>query len=122
MFELSVKSHFSGAHHLEGYSGSCSGHHGHNWGVEVFVRGDELDGMGIIVDFRVLKKKLAVVMGELDHKDLNEAPQFDGINPSSENIAMFIHRRMKEELSGMPCSVTRVQVHETPESSAAYWE
>lgn len=122
MFELSANSHFSGAHHLEGYSGSCAGHHGHNWGVEVFVRGDKLDDMGIVLDFRVLRQKLAEVLEHLDHKDLNEAPQFKGINPSSENIARYIYSCMKEQLTGLPCKVERVQVHETPESSACYWE
>lgn len=122
MFELSVSTHFSGAHHLEGYEGSCSGHHGHNWEVEVFLRGDELNSLGIVVDYRVLKAKLKTVMETLDHKDLNEAPQFDGINPSSENIARYIHASMSEELQGLPCKVARVRVHETPTSSATYWE
>lgn len=122
MFELSVSTHFSGAHHLEGYEGSCSGHHGHNWGVEVFVRGDELNSLGIIVDYRVLKKYLREVMETLDHKDLNLIPQFEGMNPSSENIARYIHASMGSKLEGAPCKVSRVRVHETPTSSATYWE
>ncbi len=122
MFELSVKSEFCGAHHLEGYEGSCSGHHGHNWGVEVAVRGDELDELGIIVDYRVLKSNLRDVLSELDHKDLNVISQFEGVNPSSENIAKFIHSQMKKALCEFPCKVVRVRVDETPQSSAAYWE
>lgn len=122
MFELSVSSHFAGAHHLEGYEGSCSGHHGHNWAVEAFVAGDQLNELGIIVDYRVLKANLREVIEELDHKDLNEISQFDGVNPSSENIAKYIYGRLQETLSGMPCKVVRVRVHETPESSASYWE
>ena len=122
MFELSVSSHFSGAHHLEGYEGSCSGHHGHNWAVEVFVRGDELNQIGIVVDYKVLKRKLKEIMGTLDHKDLNTISQFDGMNPSSENIARYIHASMGKDLEGLPCKVSRVRVHETPTSSATYSE
>ena len=43
MFEVSVRAHFSAAHHLPGYPGTCASAHGHNWEVEVFVRGEELD-------------------------------------------------------------------------------
>lgn len=122
MIELCVRSHFSGAHHLEGYNGSCSDHHGHNWGVEVSVRGSSLNDMGIVVDYRLLKQKLKTVLEALDHKDLNVSPVFKGVNPSSENIAKYIFTRMKEELEGEPCSVVRVTVNETPETSAIYSE
>lgn len=122
MFELSVKSSFSGAHHLVGYEGSCSGHHGHNWAVEAALSGNELNELGIIVDYRILKSKLSAIMNVLDHKDLNAIPEFNGVNPSSENIAKFIYSEMKKSIAGLPCRMTHVRVYETPETSATYRE
>ena len=58
MFEVKVESSFSAAHHLLNYKGACENQHGHNWKVEVYVRGENLNESGILVDFKVLKKTL----------------------------------------------------------------
>ena len=39
MLELKVLSSFSAAHHLLNYEGECENQHGHNWKVEVYVKG-----------------------------------------------------------------------------------
>ena len=51
MYEVSIVTQFSAAHHLPGYPGACASPHGHNWEVEVFVRGPKLDRTGILADF-----------------------------------------------------------------------
>ena len=43
MFELKAQMYFSAAHHLLNYNGKCENMHGHNWLVEAFVSGTELD-------------------------------------------------------------------------------
>ena len=68
MFEVKVESSFSAAHHLLNYKGACENQHGHNWKVEVYVRGEELNESGILVDFKVLKKKLNQVLFNLNIK------------------------------------------------------
>lgn len=122
MFELSIKTHFSGAHRLRGYAGHCADVHGHNWSVEVFVRGEKLDGTGMLVDFKKIKKEVRAVMDELDHKDLCKIRAFRKTNPSSENIARFIFKRTAARLDCGAYKVSRVTIGETPESSASYWE
>ena len=83
MFEVSIKSRFSGAHRLEGYPGKCADLHGHNWDVEVFVRGERLNETGILVDFRRLKETVADTLAGLDHSDLSRHPAFAAKNPTS---------------------------------------
>lgn len=122
MFEVSIKAHFSAAHHLKGYVGSCSSFHGHNWEIEVFVQGPELDATGILVDFRELKKEVAAALHELDHRDLNEVPAFQSANPTSENIARHLYRHLSSRLNSAARRVSRVAVHETPGTVALYWE
>ena len=71
MFEVKIESHFSSAHHLLNYKGECENQHGHNWKVEVYVQGIELDKSNILIDFKVLKKKVNEIVKYLDHTDIN---------------------------------------------------
>ncbi len=118
MFEVKVETHFSSAHHLLNYKGKCENLHGHNWKVEVSARGENLDKSNILVDFKVLKKIVSETVDYLDHKDLNEIPEFQGESPSSEFIAKFIYKKIKEHL----VEISRVDVWETPTSRASYFE
>ena len=118
MFEVRVETNFSSAHHLLNYKGKCENMHGHNWKVEVTVRGDILDKSNILLDFKVLKKKINEITDYLDHKDLNELPEFKGVSPSSEIIAKYIFEKAEEEFKG----VYKVSVYETPTSCATYYK
>jgi len=118
MFEVKTESHFSAAHHLLNYNGECEHQHGHNWKVEVFAKGENLDTSGILIDFKILKKEVNEVLDLLDHKDLNELEYFAGISPSSEVIARFIYKKLKEKFY----TITKVSVWETENSCATYYE
>jgi len=118
MFEVKIETHFSSAHHLLNYKGECENQHGHNWKVEVFVRGNELDRSNILLDFKVLKKKVNEVVDYLDHTDINTLPEFAGISPSSEIIAKFLYKKIKRQIS----NTYKVSVWETPTSCASYFE
>ena len=122
MFELSVKSHFSAAHRLLEYDGSCAALHGHNWDVEVFIRGEQLDASGLLVDFKKVKQAVGRVLEEVDHVDLNATEAFGDTSPSSENIVRFLYQRLSAEINDARCAVHRVAVFETPTSRAVYWE
>lgn len=118
MFEVKTQGHFSSAHHLLNYCGECENQHGHNWKVEVFVRGEELDKSNILVDFKVLKKALNSVLDYLDHCDINELPEFKGVSPSSEMLCKFIYTQLKKEIPNL----YKVSVYETETSCASFWE
>ena len=118
MFELKVQMYFSAAHHLLNYAGACENQHGHNWLVEVFVCGTELDKSNILIDYKVLKKNLKEVLDYLDHKDINELPEFKGISPSSEVLSKFIYEHMRNRIP----QTSKVSVWETPTSCASYYE
>ena len=122
MYEVNIRTHFSAAHRLKGYAGSCSKIHGHNWDVEVFVRGKKLNKLGILVDYRHIKMLTAEVIKKLDHADLNALVEFGKLNPTSENLARFLFRELSKQINGKSCTVSRVCVHETPETGACYME
>jgi 6-pyruvoyltetrahydropterin/6-carboxytetrahydropterin synthase len=118
MFRIKVFSDFSSAHNLRGYQGKCEELHGHNWKVELAVISEDLDDLGMVADFKQLKKTLNEVLGCLDHKYLNDVEHFSSVNPTSENIARFIHDEiLKKRPEWQRCEVT---VWETENSSATY--
>lgn len=122
LFEVYVETHFSAAHALRGYPGDCARLHGHNWIVRVFVRCQELDATGIGIDFRVVKEHVKEVLRELDHCNINEIKPFLEQNPSSENIARHLYRELGRRINSSAVRVSKIQVSETPNAGAFYWE
>lgn len=98
MFTVSAQQHFDAAHYLRGYGGKCEGLHGHRFQVEVSVKVPNLNEIGIAIDFVELKRHLKEVLDPLDHVCLNEISPFDDINPSTENIAVTIHRSPSRQI------------------------
>ncbi|MBD3392020.1 MAG: 6-carboxytetrahydropterin synthase QueD, partial [Chitinivibrionales bacterium] len=109
-------------HHLRNYRGPCENIHGHNWRVRAFVRGEDLNELGIAIDFKALKAHMATVVEPLDHADLNAFFDALNINPSSENLARYVYKELERALASTPCAVSRVEVYETPTNCAAYFE
>ncbi len=122
MFELSVKSQFSAAHCLKGYDGACANLHGHNWEVEVFLRGRRLDAVGLLIDFKQVKAEVQAALAPLDHAELTRLPMFARYNPSSEHLARYLHTVLSRRLNSRRVRVHRVRVSESPGTSATYWE
>lgn len=120
MYKLSVTETFSAAHRLCGYQGACSNLHGHNWKVRVGLQAEQVDELGLALDFGVIKNHLQTVLQELDHAYLNELPAFQKRNPSSENLARYIFERLSAALADGPASVCEVEVCESERSSVVY--
>lgn len=121
MYEISVHSHFSGAHRLRYLQGKCEELHGHNWKVEISVVSNRVGKDGLVIDFGILKRKLDKVLKPLDHTYLNDLRYFSGTEPSSENIAKYIFDRIKTELKGHSVTLKRVTAWESETSSATYF-
>ncbi len=125
MFELKVKTHFAGAHQLTMVGQKCENLHGHNWHVEVCVRGASLNAAGVLADFGDIKKAVRqVVDKELDHKYLNELPAFNGVQPTSERIAVYIASQVQAFLDkdlGEKVRVSRVMAWESDDACATYY-
>ncbi len=116
MYDIFIKTHFAGAHHLRNYPGNCENPHGHNWKIKVTVRATEVDELGMGIDFKVLKKIVNTAVDELDHRDLNEHPAFQDRNPSSEHIAAFLFDTLQPGLQHDRYKLHCVEVWETDEA------
>lgn len=126
MYQLSVKSKFSAAHTLCGYPGDCARLHGHTWTVEVKVAGPELDHLGMLVDFKAIKKELSNIVDQFDHRLLNEITPFaeGDLNPTAENLACYIFKSLKKSVNalGSGIGLKEVSVWESQDAYATYWE
>jgi 6-pyruvoyltetrahydropterin/6-carboxytetrahydropterin synthase len=121
IFEVMIERNFSSAHQLRGYKGKCENLHGHNYKIEIFAKGSELNNIGLLVDFVDLKEAADDIVRYLDHRNINELPPFDTeLNPSAENIARFILEKIASRISDQRVQVYKVRCYETPTSVATY--
>jgi 6-pyruvoyltetrahydropterin/6-carboxytetrahydropterin synthase len=121
VYEVTIKQSFSAAHMLTEAGGTCEKLHGHNFIVEVSICSAALTNAGILIDFRTLKQWTGEILKEFDHKYLNEISYFNGMDPSSENVARFIYNRISEKVKKSNLDVSRVTVWESEDARVSYY-
>jgi len=92
----------------------CRRLHGHSFSVEVHVEGPVDATRGYLLDYGDIKAAFDPLHQSLDHRYLNEIAGLE--NPTSENLAAWIWRRLKPALP----LLSRVVVHETCNSRCEY--
>lgn len=102
--------------------GKCShpNYHGHNYALEVWVEG-EIDPLtGFVIDLKDLKHIIHEhVSDRFDHRNLNlDCPEFEGIIPTTENIAKVIWNILREQLDSR--FGLEVQLSETEKNKVFY--
>lgn len=101
--------------------GKCNGKngHGHNYVLEVKVRGKVDERTGIVMDLVKLKRVLqSEVSDRLDHKNLNlDVVEFASLNPTAENIAKLIWSWLEKPLSGF---LYEIKLYETENNMVIY--
>ena len=120
MFEVSAELEFSAAHFHPDYDGVCCKMHGHNYKVVVRVRAEDLDELGMVCDFYLLKKEAGAVAAELDHAVINEHSDFHDQQPSAENIAQHFFKRLQPKLDANNHWLYAVDVWENDSMAARY--
>jgi 6-pyruvoyltetrahydropterin/6-carboxytetrahydropterin synthase len=128
---LTVGTHFSAAHRLalphlsleentEIY-GKCArpNGHGHNYHMDVTVKGEIHPRTGMIVDLVALQKVIeAAVIEPFDHTFLNkDIPYFEAVVPTAENIAVYAARLLREPIQQLGASLERIKLTESPNNS-----
>lgn len=124
MFEITVQASFSSGHFLRDYYGKCENPHGHNYRVLVTLMGEELEPIGLLLDFKLLKQVLRPTIEYLDHNMINDLEPFTTVNPSAENLAKYFFDQTAAELHKMTNGRVRVKdctIWETDTSFARYY-
>jgi len=95
--------------------------HGHNYTLEVTVKGEIDAATGFVIDLKQLKDLLnREVLEAMDHRHLNkEVPEFASRIPTTENIAIAIWQRLEKKLH--LAKLHRVRLYELPDLFVDYY-
>ncbi len=101
--------------------------HGATFVVDVQVKRRILDADGLVVDIGALSRLLGEVLSLLNYRNLDEMPQFEGINTTSEWLAGYLHRQISARIragdlgaSAMELAALKVTLHESHIAWAAF--
>ena len=101
MFSVTVRDHIMIAHSFRGaVFGPAQRLHGATFVVDATFRRAELDADGIVVDIGRAAQELNAVLGRLNFRNLDDEPEFAGINTSTEALARVIADRLAERVQG----------------------
>jgi len=120
---------FSSAHHLrnDGYDeeenkrifGKCANTHGHNYELEVTLKGEIDHSTGYVFDLKVLKDILKREFVDIaDHASLNDVPALKGLNPTAENVVVAVWRLIEGKMGN--AKLHSVKLYETVNNIAEY--
>jgi 6-pyruvoyltetrahydropterin/6-carboxytetrahydropterin synthase len=132
-YQIIKKISFCYGHRLLGHQGKCKNLHGHNATLEIVLQNNQLNPLGMVVDFADVKKIMKNYIDEkIDHKMIlfKEDPYLEILqkqnepvfimdqNPTAENLAKHLFEIAKQ--NGLP--VIEVRLFETETSIASYHE
>ncbi len=126
------KEHFNAAHRLynpawsdqenDRVFGKCNNpnYHGHNYELLVKLTGKTDPETGYVFDMKRLSDIIKdEVIEPFDHRNLNEdVPEFQSLNPTAENIAMIIWRKLRDRID--PDYDLKITLYETERNIVEY--
>jgi 6-pyruvoyltetrahydropterin/6-carboxytetrahydropterin synthase len=122
LFEVAYETTFCATHVLHEGGRPIEAQHGHDWRVEVVAAGEDLDGLGVVVDFEHLKAAVGEVCRRFHYGDLTSHPGFAGQSPSAEAVARHFFHEVRRAMGAGGERLVRVRVWEAPGCSATYRE
>lgn len=138
MIYIVRKEHFNAAHKLYNPKwsndknmsvfGICSNEnwHGHNYEIEVTVKGKINPESGMLVNLKDLSKIMKEeIIDKVDHKNLNlDVPFLEGIITTTENVTIKFWEILDEKIKSLDnseCRLHKIRVYETPRNFVEYY-
>lgn len=112
---------FAAAHFLPDYNGECKKMHGHNYLLQLGVKGKVDEKTGMVLDFATLKKVGdGLIIDILDHKLLNVVKDhsFPCEKPTAENMVIWIKNLVTQ--TGFLPDISFIRLYETPHNYAEW--
>jgi 6-pyruvoyl-tetrahydropterin synthase len=128
MFSVTIRGHVMIAHSLRGeVFGPAQQLHGATYVVEVTFRREELTADGIVVDIGRGEQVLHEVLADLTYRNLDDHPDFVGVNTTTEVLAKSIADRIADRVhagelgdGAADLGLLTVTLQETPTAAAGY--
>ena len=121
MYSVQVRDHIMIAHSFRGSMfGAAQRMHGATYVVDVELQRAELDENNVVVDIGWLQQQLAQTLAPLAYRNLDELPQFAGINTTTEYLSRYIFDTLAQRVAETFQGSMRVTLHESHVASASY--
>lgn len=128
MYSVCVRDHLMIAHSFAGgVFGPAQRLHGATYVVDMELRRPQLDTDGVVIDIGRATEALQEVLAEFNYRNLDEIPEFDGRNTTTEFLARVIFDRMRARISAgrlgpgaRGLRSMRIVLHESHVAWAAY--
>ena len=99
MFSVTVRDHIMIAHSFSGeVFGPAQKLHGATFVVDATFKRPELDADNIVVDIGRASEELHAICGALSYRNLDDEPDFAGVNTSTEFLAKVIADRLADRV------------------------
>ncbi|MFG3205792.1 6-pyruvoyl tetrahydropterin synthase family protein [Streptomyces sp. NPDC048192] len=99
MFSITVRDHIMIAHSFRGeVFGPAQRLHGATFLVDATFRREQLDEDNIVVDIGLATQELRLITAELNYRNLDDEPEFAGVNTSTEFLAKVVADRLAERI------------------------
>ena len=116
MYEVRVEAKFE-AGHKRGPDGEIHSLHHHAWKVAAYARSHDLDHIGLVIDFRVLRTVVDEVLGTRDQRVLEDVEGFSESGPTVPAVAVWIFER----LDGRMRTITGGENGTEPDGTHDFW-
>ncbi|MGB1655709.1 MAG: 6-pyruvoyl trahydropterin synthase family protein [Longimicrobiales bacterium] len=128
MYKLNVRDHFMIAHSFRGEAfGPAQRLHGATYVVDATFKRTDLDEDGLVVDIALAGDQLKAVLDALNYRNLDEVPEFEGHNTTTEFLARVIQERLVRAIhdgklgpNASGCSSIEVTLNESHVAWASY--
>ncbi|MGE5720614.1 MAG: 6-pyruvoyl trahydropterin synthase family protein [Nocardioidaceae bacterium] len=128
MFSVTVRDHMMIAHSFQGEGfGPAQRLHGATYVVDATFRRQALDADNIVVDIGRAAQELRAVLSDLGYRNLDDEPEFKGVNTSTEALAQVVADRLAERVragalgdGGRELASLAVTLHESHIAWATY--
>lgn len=119
-YTVSQTCYFSAAHVLRNYPAACERLHGHNYKVIIKLVANELDHLGMVVDYVEIEAVAQKYISQIDHQYLNNIPPFDQINPTAENVAAWLFNNIAKDINNDRVKLASITIWETDHNFVTY--
>ncbi len=117
MFTLTVCDHVMIAHSLDGeIFGPARNLHGATYVVEAEFRSRHIDATGVVLDIGKARRILREMLAELDYRNLDDHPDFQGVNTTTEALARAIFNGLAGRIRDGALDIDQKQSQTQPES------
>lgn len=131
MIYITRKEHFSSAHKLNNPAlsaeqnleiyGKCNDFHGHNYYLEVTLKGEPDPNSGYVMDLKKLKRIIQTeILDKVDHKYLNDLDIFKNTIPTTERMAMVFWGLLTDKVKSENAELYSVKLYETAKNFVEY--